>query len=100
MVAFVEVTSGKVALGQVMVKGRGVMGNGCRNGSSPTMHSHVLQASHPAHTQLPNNLHLWERDQQQHRDFLHQWTVCSTTSSAMHAGTNSSANNNIAHGRV
>ena len=39
------------------------------------MHS---QSSHPAHTQLPNNLHLWERDQQQHRDFLHQWTVCST----------------------
>ena len=43
------------------------------------MHSHVLWSSHRAHTQLPNNLHLWERDQQQHRDFLHQWTKCTTT---------------------
>ena len=43
------------------------------------MHSHVLYSSHAAHTQLPNNLHLWERDQQQHRDFLHQWTMWSTT---------------------
>ena len=30
-------------------------------------------------TQLPNNLHLWERDQRHYRNFLHQWTVCSTT---------------------
>ena len=36
------VTSGKVTLGQVIVKGRGVMQNRCRNGSSPTMHIHVL----------------------------------------------------------
>ena len=36
------VTLGKVPLGQVMVKGRGVMENGCRSASSPTMHSHVL----------------------------------------------------------
>ena len=36
------VASVKVMLGQVMVKGRGVMENGCRNGSSPTMHSHAL----------------------------------------------------------
>ena len=43
------------------------------------MHNHVLYSSHRAHTQLPNNLHLWERDQRQHRDFLHNWTVCSTT---------------------
>ena len=73
------VTSGKVMLGQVMVKGRGGMENGCRNRSSPTMQGHVLQSSHPAHTQLPNNLHLWESDQRQHCNFLHQWTVCSTT---------------------
>ena len=36
------VTSGKVTLGQVMVTGCGVMENECRNGSSPTMHSHVV----------------------------------------------------------
>ena len=36
------VTSGKVTLGDVMVKGRGVMENGCRNGSSRTIHGHVL----------------------------------------------------------
>ena len=73
------VTSGKVTLGQVMVQGRGLMENGRRNGSSPAMHSLVLSSSHPAHAQLPNNLHLWEQDQRQHRDFLHQWVVCRTT---------------------
>ena len=36
------VTLGKVTLGQVVVKGWGGMENGCRHGSSATMHSHVL----------------------------------------------------------
>ena len=49
------------------------------NGSSPMMQSHVLKSSHFVHIQLPNNLHLSERDQRQHCHFLHRWTVCSTT---------------------